>query len=463
MPYAQRSGATSGASRCTAARRSPRARRASTSGTPTTRLRRRGRSSAAARARRRARGRRRCAGRIEPPRPGKRALVLQTSGPSSNSSRPSSSRSSRRSAVSWSSPVLDAAARRAPPGRLRRRVLDTARAGRGRPRRRAARARPRACTGSSHSLQRTEPAQALGVRHGRVRGRGRRQHVERRSGRACATAGRAPAARRRAAVGLLADERDRDRVELDARRARAAPASKSPRRRSPEPGVVRHAAFVTPIPSSSSENCSCGSKRRGVKPASCSSRQKSLRGFAKCAAASAETRPGLIPQKMQVRSVREDVWDGGLRSACGHAAYSVARLASTSPCRPTSSAAAARVVSSSPAASAAAPSRCGSALRQAASASRVRAGVEALLEQLSQAVAGARRALRAAGCEPHDADALVAVPAVAAGVALGLGQRPQPHGPNPRTGVGRTEVALRDGRRRQRCSSTPSRSTGAAG
>ena len=33
-----------------------------------------------------------------------------------------------------------------------------------------------------------------------------------------------------------------------------------------------------------------------MNPAAWSSRQKSLRGFAKCAAAAAETRPGLIPQ-----------------------------------------------------------------------------------------------------------------------------------------------------------------------
>src|SRR5581483_10424912 len=51
------------------------------------------------------------------------------------------------------------------------------------------------------------------------------------------------------------------------------------------------------MPSASSENCSCGSYRREVKPAACSSRQKSLRGFAKWARAAAETRPGLIPQK----------------------------------------------------------------------------------------------------------------------------------------------------------------------
>jgi hypothetical protein len=85
------------------------------------------------------------------------------------------------------------------------------------------------------------------------------------------------------------------------RSSRAAESAKSPRRRSPEPGVVRYAAFVIPMPSASTSNCSRGSYRREVKPAACSSRQKSLRGFAKCAPAAAETRPGLIPQKTQRR------------------------------------------------------------------------------------------------------------------------------------------------------------------
>ena len=75
----------------------------------------------------------------------------------------------------------------------------------------------------------------------------------------------------------------RGRSSRARRSSRSAEPAKSARRRSPEPGVVRYAAFVTPTPSSSSANCSLGSNRRGVKPAACSSRQKSLRGFAKCA------------------------------------------------------------------------------------------------------------------------------------------------------------------------------------
>src|SRR5919204_757903 len=78
---------------------------------------------------------------------------------------------------------------------------------------------------------------------------------------------------------------------------RSAEPAKSPRRRSPEPFVVRYAAFVKPIPSSSNASCSCGAYNRDVNPAACNRRQKSLRGFAKCAPAAADTRPGLMPQK----------------------------------------------------------------------------------------------------------------------------------------------------------------------
>src|SRR5712691_1382729 len=51
------------------------------------------------------------------------------------------------------------------------------------------------------------------------------------------------------------------------------------------------------MPSSSTANCSSGVLSRDVKPAAWSNRQKSLRGFAKCAPAAAETQPGWIPQK----------------------------------------------------------------------------------------------------------------------------------------------------------------------
>ena len=62
---------------------------------------------------------------------------------------------------------------------------------------------------------------------------------------------------------------------------RCAEPSKSPRRRSPEPFVVRYAAFVRPMPNASASCCSRGSSTRGVNPAAWSSRQKSLRGLAK--------------------------------------------------------------------------------------------------------------------------------------------------------------------------------------
>src|SRR5262249_54159039 len=82
------------------------------------------------------------------------------------------------------------------------------------------------------------------------------------------------------------------------RPSRSAAPAKSLFRRSPEPGVVRNAAFVAPQPYWSSENCSDGSSTRGVKLAACRSRQKSLRGFAKWACAAADPRPGLMPQKI---------------------------------------------------------------------------------------------------------------------------------------------------------------------
>jgi hypothetical protein len=52
-----------------------------------------------------------------------------------------------------------------------------------------------------------------------------------------------------------------------------------------------------PIPSCKTSSCSEGSYSRDVKRAAWSSRQKSLRGFAKCAFAAADARPGLMPQK----------------------------------------------------------------------------------------------------------------------------------------------------------------------
>jgi hypothetical protein len=73
--------------------------------------------------------------------------------------------------------------------------------------------------------------------------------------------------------------------------------AKSAARRSPDPRVVRFAAFVSPMPSAESCLNSCGSSRRGVNPAACRSRQKSFRGLANGAPAAALTRPGLIPQK----------------------------------------------------------------------------------------------------------------------------------------------------------------------
>src|SRR4051794_33346413 len=173
-------------------------------------------------------------------------------------------------------------------------------------------------------------------------------------------------------------KRGRSSSAIRVRRA-AAPA-KSPRRRSPEPGVVRSAAFVTPKPSGSSASCSAGATRRGVKPASWRSRQKSLRGFAKCAAAAAEKRPGLIPQKTTFRPGRktsgtaEGVLRGGFGRSLGVAV------------------------------------------------------VDPDLEQLAQRLAAQRREPRLPDHRPDDADGVVAV-TVDPRVALLLREMPQPlHG-----------------------------------
>ncbi len=168
-----------------------------------------------------------------------------------------------------------------------------------RARRRAAPARAsRAAPGTSAAARRREPP------HSRGRSRGARRAR-------CRTA---PAAGRRAS-DALAEEAHRarplcrrsscDRVRLEPpgdHRFEPARIEIACGGVSPEPGVVRDAAFVHPEPGSSrSPNCSNGSKTRGVKPASWRRRQKSFRGFAKWACAAAETRPGLMPQKTQLR------------------------------------------------------------------------------------------------------------------------------------------------------------------
>ena len=107
-----------------------------------------------------------------------------------------------------------------------------------------------------------------------------------------------------AAVALLADEGEPAGTELirdpleplaGAREVGAAQVGRSRRRARRR---VREADAVL-----STSSCSAGSSSRGVNRATWSRRQKSLRGFAKCAAAAAETRPGLMPQKTTRRSL----------------------------------------------------------------------------------------------------------------------------------------------------------------
>ena len=155
-----------------------------------------------------------------------------------------------------------------------------------------------------------KPAQPLLPRHGRVGGRGRGQHEERRLAEAALLQPELGPLAERAAVGLLADEPDRARLELArdpleplGRAGEVAPAEVARAGRRAVGGVRDADPVVEQL------ELLGGSSSRGVKPAACSSRQKSLRGFAKCAFAAAETRPGLIPQKSAVRPGAEDVGD----------------------------------------------------------------------------------------------------------------------------------------------------------
>ena len=197
---------------------------------------------------RRGRGGSARAGAAAAARQAKTCSRVQTTGPSSNVGRARLLDAARAGAPARRvSPGLDAAARRRPTtlaGDRRSRSARAARARRVEHERadglRAARARAtRAARGTSAAARRTGPPRS------RARSTGARRapsspSVARAAGRARA---RSP---NDAAVGLLADERDRARPQL-ARRARSSrAASKSPRRRSPEPGVVRYAAFVTP-------------------------------------------------------------------------------------------------------------------------------------------------------------------------------------------------------------------------
>ena len=146
--------------------------------------------------------------------------------------------------------------------------------------------------------QRAEPAQPLVPGDGRVRRRGRREDEERRLAEppllepVLARSPKTPVY-----AALPTNAMTSGRIVRAISSSRSAAPAKSALRRSPEPRVVRPAAFVSPRPSGSSSAASSGSSRRGVKPAACSSRQKSFRGFANGAFARALQCPGLIPQK----------------------------------------------------------------------------------------------------------------------------------------------------------------------
>src|SRR4051794_19202459 len=108
-------------------------------------------------------------------------------------------------------------------------------------------------------------------------------------------------------------------------------------------------------------------------------------------------------------------------SGGGHAACSVAHAPSRSPCTPTSSAAA-------PAAGPSGAARSGGATsssRTVAASRRLLLARQAVLDELAQRLLEARPRQRRLRRVAEDGDTLLLL-AVAAGVALGLGQSPQP-------------------------------------
>ena len=165
------------------------------------------------------------------------ASRAQISGPSSKSTSPASSASSRRNVCSALTCVDPAARRRTTTGRSPARKSTSSTRSRSveheRPHGR--RARParasRAARGTSAAARRTErrrsPARSTGARRGARR-------------RAAAPAGRAPAARRTCRGRPPCRRSASARGRSSARSARGAPPRpRSRRRRSPEPGVVR--------------------------------------------------------------------------------------------------------------------------------------------------------------------------------------------------------------------------------
>ena len=98
--------------------------------------------------------------------------------------------------------------------------------------------------------QRTEPAQPLVPGHRGIRGRGRREHEERglTEVRLLKPVLDAPAETRRCTRPSRRTPMTRGRRERAISSSRSAAPAKSALRRSPEPFVVRRAAFVKPIP-----------------------------------------------------------------------------------------------------------------------------------------------------------------------------------------------------------------------
>ena len=272
--------------------------------------------------------------------------------------------------------------------------------------------------------QRPKPAESLGEGHRGVGGRGRGEDEEPGRGERSQLGPEIGTLAERAPVGLLADERDRARAQVASNPLQPA-------------GVEVGAAQVP----------RAGSRPvRGVRDAEAEREQLELLGRVeetRCEARLMEQPPEVVARVREVRrrgsrhaarvdpaknagkARREDVGDGdATRRGFGHAADSVADGSSTSTCRPTTSEAAG---SAGPAAAPRTAAARSSSHTDGCSCGLLPLRIVALLRQLEKACDGDSLAAILYLPGKEDADLVGAEPAVAAGIAFGLRQRPEPH------------------------------------
>ena len=328
----------------------------------------------------------------EPPSPGQTCSRVQTTGPSSSRVEPDllEQLAPERRLVAL---ALPRRRRRAcPPGVAGDRFSPTGGAGRAAPRRRRARAPPRAAParatraapGTSAAAPRTErprwPARSTAARRA----------PSRRASRACGpSSGRSP---NDAAVGLLADERDRARPQLageplEPPAVEVAAAEVARARRRPV-GGVRHAVAELEQLELLRRLVEPRREARVVEqPPEVVARVREVRRRGRRDAA------GVDPAEDAVEVRREDV--GNVRGVFGHAADSVADAKSRSPCTSTSSAAPPRDVPARAHRTAAATSSCG---RRASCGLHLAPPAASALPRLAQLASSSRY--------PDEADAL---------------------------------------------------------